>query len=87
MVVSGACEMKANDPDLYTRMMTSKVNSGDPEVVAQINTDLNRTFPNNIFFMKEDPQSLQQPLFNVLFAFANAYPNIGYCQVFFNLQF
>ena len=86
MVVSGACDMKVKDPDLYTRMMTSKA-SADPEVVAQINTDLNRTFPNNIYFMKEDPQSLQQPLFNVLFAFANAYPKIGYCQVKMCLRF
>ena len=80
MVVSGACDFKAKDPDLYTRMMSSHSDS-NAEVVAQINTDLNRTFPNNIFFMKEDPQSLQQPLFNVLFAFANAHPHIGYCQV------
>ena len=72
--------MKAKDPELFTRMMSSQA-TADQEVVAQINTDLNRTFPNNIYFMKEDPNSLQQPLFNVLFAFANAYPHIGYCQV------
>jgi hypothetical protein len=46
----------------------------------QIATDIPRTFPTNIFFRGKDPKSLEQPLFNVLLAFANHNSRIGYCQ-------
>lgn len=80
MVTSGAETMRRDAPDEYIKMLSIRVNPEDA-TVDQINTDLNRTFPNNIYFMKEDPKCLQQPLFNVLLAFANKNPQIGYCQV------
>ena len=49
-------------------------------IILQINTDIPRTFPTNIFFREKDPKSLQQPLFNVLLAFSNHNKSIGYCQ-------
>ena len=48
--------------------------------VFQINLDIPRTFPSNIFFKGNDPKSLEQPLFNVLLAFAQSNPQTGYCQ-------
>ncbi len=48
----------------------------------QINTDIPRTFPTNIYFRTKSgqKQSLEQPLFNILLAFANSNSRIGYCQ-------
>jgi len=84
MVLSGADRMRSADPDLYDKMLSKKVDP-DGEVVTQINTDLHRTFPHNVFFKREnqknDRRGLLQPLFNVLLAFSNANSNVGYCQV------
>lgn len=80
MLLSGASEMRRESPKQYTEMLSVRA---DPHsaVVEQINTDLHRTFPNNIYFAKaNDPRGLQQPLFNVLLAFAHANPDVGYCQ-------
>ena len=57
-------------------MLTKRVKSKDV-TIEQINTDIPRTFPTNIFFRGKDPKSLEQPLFNVLLAFANHNPRIG----------
>ena len=46
----------------------------------QIAIDIPRTFPTNMFFKGNDPKSLEQPLFNVLLAFAQSNPQTGYCQ-------
>ena len=82
MLLSGAGDLRRERPSQYTDMLSVRV---DPHstVVEQINTDLHRTFPNNAYFNTSaaDPKGLQQPLFNVLLAFANANPGIGYCQV------
>ncbi len=81
MLLSGADQMRRECPTQYEDMLSVKA---DPHsvVVEQINTDLHRTFPNNIYFKStSDPKGLQQPLFNVLLAFAHANPQIGYCQV------
>ena len=40
-----------------------------------------RTFPNNMYFDSTNPNSMQKPLLNILKAFANNNPTIGYCQV------
>ena len=42
--------------------------------------DIPRTFPTNMFFKGKDPNSLEQPLFNVLLAFAQVNTEVGYCQ-------
>jgi len=79
MAVSGARDKRNKDPKLYDKMLTKRVKSKDV-TVEQINTDIPRTFPTNIFFRGKDPKSLEQPLFNVLLAFSNHNPRIGYCQ-------
>jgi len=78
MQVSGAAKLRAEEPDLYPTMLNMKVKNQIIE--DQILTDIPRTFPNNMFFDKTHPKTLQNPLFNILKAFANTNPKIGYCQ-------
>ena len=78
MQVSGANRMKQDDPDLYTRMLNMKTTNQTVE--DQIRTDLPRTFPNNMYFDKTSPTCYQAQLFNILRAFAQSNPKIGYCQ-------
>ena len=70
MIISGANEMKEKEPDLYTNMLTKRVNPRSV-VIEQISTDIPRTFPRNIFFTHDEPKGMQQQLFNVLLAYAN----------------
>ena len=70
MAISGANEWKANEPQLYTKMLTMRVNPRST-IIEQISTDIPRTFPNNIFFTHDEPKGMQQQLFNVLLAFSN----------------
>ena len=49
-------------------------------LTALIRTDLPRTFPNNVHFDSTAPGCYQAPLYNILRAFANNNPAIGYCQ-------
>jgi len=77
MEVSGANKLRREEPDLYTTMLAADL---DPVVLGQIRTDMPRTFPNNVFFDTTNPNSMQKPLLNILKAFANNNPNIGYCQ-------
>ena len=70
--------MRREEPDLYLTMLDMKITN--PVVEDQINTDLPRTFPNNIYFDSSSSSSYQGPLYNILRAFANNNPAIGYCQ-------
>lgn len=80
MIISGAEDLRDAQPRQYLDMLSVKV---DPHstTVEQINIDLNRTFPNNLYFKADSAKNMQQPLFNVLLAYSNARPQIGYCQV------
>ena len=46
-------------------------------------SDLDRTFPDNIYFQNipSDPKALRPPLFRVLVALGHHNPRVGYCQV------
>jgi len=78
MQISGAAKLKQEEPDLYQVMLNMKVKN--QVIEDQIQTDIPRTFPNNMLFDKTHPNTLQVPLFNILKAFANSNPKIGYCQ-------
>ena len=78
MQISGAAKLKQEEPDLYQVMLNMKVKN--QVIEDQIQTDIPRTFPNNMLFDKTHPKTLQVPLFNILKAFANSNPKIGYCQ-------
>ena len=78
MQVSGAAKLRSEEPDLYPTMLNMTIKNQIIE--DQIQTDIPRTFPNNMLFDKTHPKTLQIPLFNILKAFANSNPKIGYCQ-------
>ncbi len=84
--VSGAGAMRDADPVRFCNMLlpattTTESSNANAATFEQIDTDLNRTFPTNVYFSeKEDPKCLVRPLRNVLYAFANDNPMIGYCQ-------
>lgn len=77
MEMSGAGKMKKEEPDLFSTMLNLPTNR---VVLDQIVTDMPRTFPNNVNFDSTNPNSMQKPLLNILTAFANSNPTIGYCQ-------
>lgn len=54
------------------------------KVESQINTDLDRTFPDNIYFSDNSTNDHKIMLFQVLKAYGNYRPEIGYCQVSFS---
>ncbi len=78
MALSGAESMRRNAPEEYREMSFNRI--VNKSTADQIETDLNRTFPNNVFFSSDDPSNMQKSLFNVLVAFANRNPDVGYCQ-------
>ena len=78
MEITNARKAKDQNPNLYQDLLLKPVKTDT--IIEQISTDIPRTFPTNIFFRGKDPKSLEQPLFNVLLAFANHNSRIGYCQ-------
>ena len=78
MEITDARKKKEENPTLYQDLLLKKVKKDS--IIEQIALDIPRTFPTNIFFRGKDPKSLEQPLFNVLLAFANQNSTIGYCQ-------
>nr|XP_033805095.1 growth hormone-regulated TBC protein 1 isoform X3 [Geotrypetes seraphini] len=77
MIVSGAqAEMDLN-PGYYRKLLEGEKND---RLVEAVQTDLNRTFPDNVRFRKTSSPCLQQELYNVLVAYGHHNKNIGYCQ-------
>ncbi|XP_054719226.1 growth hormone-regulated TBC protein 1-like [Uloborus diversus] len=76
-IISGAKEMKEQDPNLYSTLLKTPMRQ---DFIETINLDIPRTFPDNIYFKCSSSDSKQQPLKNVLLAFAHQNPTIGYCQ-------
>lgn len=78
MESSGAAERMRADPGFYRQLLAKEL---DPSVEDAIMLDIHRTFPENIYFVDSpDSASLQKPLKNVLVAFAQNNPHMGYCQ-------
>ncbi|GFY54847.1 growth hormone-regulated TBC protein 1-A [Trichonephila inaurata madagascariensis] len=76
-LISGAKELKDQQPDLYTTVLKGPLKQ---EIIETIDLDIPRTFPDNIYFKTESPDSKRESLKNVLLAFAHKNPLIGYCQ-------
>jgi len=76
LVSSGAQKRWNANPDLYKKLLMAKK---DEQTVEVIKTDIPRTFPDNIYF-QHPGQGFLHPLYNVLIAFVNYHPEIGYCQ-------
>ncbi|XP_076323864.1 growth hormone-regulated TBC protein 1-A-like isoform X2 [Tachypleus tridentatus] len=77
MEVSKAQDLKDADPDLYSTLLSMPI---PPEIVESIKIDIPRTFPDNIYFKVDSLDGKRQPLYNVLVAFAQKNPSVGYCQ-------
>lgn len=79
MRISGADDKRKAKRMHFKDMLSQPLK--DAIAQEQIKNDLHRTFPNNMYFTKDnDVKSLKTPLHNVLVAFANSSPHIGYCQ-------
>ncbi|GIY79109.1 growth hormone-regulated TBC protein 1 [Caerostris extrusa] len=76
-MISGAKELKDQQPDLYTTILRRPLKQ---EIIETIDLDIPRTFPDNIYFKTASPDSKRESLKNVLLAFAHQNPAIGYCQ-------
>ncbi|XP_061830704.2 growth hormone-regulated TBC protein 1-A [Nerophis lumbriciformis] len=77
MVTSGAQNQLEKNPGYYQSLLAAQ---HDTKVVESISTDLNRTFPDNVQFQKTSKTCLQKALYNVLRAYGQHNPTVGYCQ-------
>ncbi|UYV70170.1 GRTP1 [Cordylochernes scorpioides] len=75
-LVSGANDLKAENPGVYRQLLESP---HDDDIMESIDTDIPRTFPDNIYF-RNDPEGKCKNLKNVLVAFAHYDKSVGYCQ-------
>ncbi|XP_031562167.1 growth hormone-regulated TBC protein 1-A-like [Actinia tenebrosa] len=76
MDISGARKRKKKNPGYYQGLLEQEL---DEIVKNSITTDIDRTFPENIFFGSSQ-KDLRKNLYNVLYAYALHNPRIGYCQ-------
>ena len=72
MDLSGAKKAYEHNPRLYSDLLKTQYQK---EIVEIIKIDIPRTFPENIYFDVH-----KNELFNVLIAFAQQNPSVGYCQ-------
>lgn len=70
---SGASALRI--PGYYDDLVSNGVD--DPEILAQIQMDINRTLTDNVFFRKGPGVS---KLYEVLLAYSRRNPEVGYCQ-------
>lgn len=84
MDLSGAKNKMMNNPGLYHQLLTRKPTPDEEnrfrQMESQIEIDLDRTFPDNIYFNGTSPDDLKQMLSSVLKAYGKHRPDIGYCQ-------
>ncbi|XP_040890387.1 growth hormone-regulated TBC protein 1-A [Toxotes jaculatrix] len=77
MAASGAQDQLEKNPGYYQSLLGAQ---HDRKLVETICTDLNRTFPDNVQFRKTSSPCLQKALYNVLLAYGQHSPAVGYCQ-------
>ena len=69
--------MRSLQPNLYRDLISDTEEQPFDEI---INNDLNRTYPDNIYFT-DTSDGMLSSLFNILRACACYNPAVGYCQV------
>ncbi|XP_062258058.1 growth hormone-regulated TBC protein 1-A-like [Platichthys flesus] len=77
MAASGAQERLESNPGHYQSLLAAE---HDPKLKETIQTDINRTFPNNVLFQSKAEPGLQRALYNVLLAYGHHNQTVGYCQ-------
>ncbi|XP_068687226.1 growth hormone-regulated TBC protein 1-A-like [Montipora capricornis] len=75
--ISGARKKMKLNPGVYQQLTANQ--QLDEQTMHSIGTDIDRTFPDNIYFNHKQ-HDLRPALFNVLVAYATHNPRIGYCQ-------
>lgn len=74
-MLSGTFQQEEITPEYYSTLLEGEENS-DMKILC---LDLDRTWVGHHYFCRED-RIAQQQLYNVIKAFVNRYPEIGYCQ-------
>ena len=77
MLTSGASLLKSQQPTLYNDLLRENMPQPWDDIIKN---DLNRTYPDNIYFTSTADGKLCS-LYNVLRATACYSSSIGYCQV------
>ena len=77
MLTSGANLLKSQQPNLYQDLVKDNSFQCWDEIIMN---DLNRTYPDNIYFIPA-PDGKLQSLNNILRASARHNTSVGYCQV------
>ncbi|KAF7215594.1 growth hormone-regulated TBC protein 1-A [Nothobranchius furzeri] len=77
MAASGAQEQLESKPGYYQSLLEME---HDAKLKETIQTDLHRTFPDNILFQSRADAGLQTALYNVLLAYGHHNQTVGYCQ-------
>lgn len=72
---SGALALRV--PGYYDDLVAQREGGDDPQIVAQIQMDINRTLTDNIFFRRGPGVA---KLNEVLLAYSRRNPEVGYCQ-------
>nr|CAB3250948.1 growth hormone-regulated TBC protein 1-A-like [Phallusia mammillata] len=81
MDVSGARKKMQKEPEKYQKLLSSDPDTLEDRLVQDaINTDLDRTFPDNIHFQVATAENQKKQLNNILIAYGRHRPEIGYCQ-------
>jgi hypothetical protein len=78
MMTSGANFLKSRQPNLYQDLISDTSHQNWDEIIQN---DLNRTYPDNIYFVPSSDGKLNS-LYNILRASARHNTSVGYCQVF-----
>lgn len=76
-MTSGANFLKSRQPSLYHDLVSDNSHQIWDEIIQN---DLNRTFPDNIYFVPSTDGKLNS-LYNILRASARHNTSVGYCQV------
>eukprot|EP01128_Nolandella_sp_AFSM9_P006634 TRINITY_DN345_c0_g1_i1.p1 TRINITY_DN345_c0_g1~~TRINITY_DN345_c0_g1_i1.p1 ORF type:complete len:420 (-),score=59.70 TRINITY_DN345_c0_g1_i1:457-1716(-) len=75
-VISGSKILREKNPGVYQLMVEKELDEEDARAMSK---DVNRTFPSHTHFQEKEGRG-QTSLLNVLRAYANLDPEVGYCQ-------
>lgn len=75
-VISGSAALKTKNPGVYFAMLEKPANPADQAAMLK---DVSRTYPEHTHFQDSEGRG-QRALLNVLTAYSNLDPAVGYCQ-------
>eukprot|EP01122_Echinamoeba_exundans_P009352 TRINITY_DN3284_c0_g1_i1.p1 TRINITY_DN3284_c0_g1~~TRINITY_DN3284_c0_g1_i1.p1 ORF type:complete len:486 (+),score=65.15 TRINITY_DN3284_c0_g1_i1:45-1502(+) len=72
--IAESTDLSEKNPSVYQHLLDAET---DPDVIKMIKNDIRRTFPQHLQFKGF---TMQGSMFNVLKAYSNMDPQVGYCQ-------